>query len=36
MTIRITPTALRGIRREGTKDDIYKLAKKLFRLRLLE
>ncbi len=25
-----------GIRREGAKDDIYHLAKKLFRLRLLE
>lgn len=25
-----------GIRREGAKDDIYRLAKKLFRLRLLE
>lgn len=25
-----------GIRREGAKDDIYNLAKKLFRLRLLE
>ncbi len=24
-----------GIRRDGAKDDIYKLAKKLFRLRLL-
>ncbi|HBG07152.1 MAG: plasmid stabilization protein [Geobacteraceae bacterium GWC2_58_44] len=25
-----------GIRREGAKDDIYTLAKKLFRLRLVE
>jgi len=25
-----------GIRREGAKDDIYTLAKKLFRLRLLD